>query len=71
MKRIKLEKQIENIIYNNMEAGVTTYANGISHKMMVLIEQKNIKDIAKKIKNIVYNNYRRRNKNGGLKCKKT
>lgn len=71
MKRIKLEKQIENIIYNNREAGFTTYSDWISYKMMVLIEQKKIKDIAKKIKNIVYNNYRRRKKNGGLKCKKT
>lgn len=60
MKRIKLEKQIENIIYNNREAGVTTYADGISHKTMVLIEQKNIKNISTQIKKMVYNNYRRR-----------
>ena len=60
MKRIDLEKQIESIVYKNREAGVAIYSDDNGHKMMVLIEQEKIKDIATQIKNIVYNNYRRR-----------
>ncbi len=59
MKRIKLEKQIENIIYKNRIAGIATYYDG-NNSLMILIKQENIKNISTQIKKLVYNSYRRR-----------
>ena len=72
MKKINLTKEIENILYTNRLLGaLVLYEKSSVIVGSIALTQENIKDIVSKIKNIVYNNYRRRKKNGGLKCKKT